>query len=91
MLDRQAVITELSPHPHTSIFKLYFEVGEWDSYPLIRAVFLVEFKKNVQLLTFVGLLDQDSSVLFVLLFFVFLYAGLFWKCRLPGSKPLSYG
>lgn len=62
MLDRQAVTTELSPHSHTSIFKLYFEVGEWDSCTLIRAVFLVEFKKNVQLLTFVVLLDQDSNV-----------------------------
>lgn len=55
---------------HIGIFKLYFEVGDLDSCSLMWSVFLVEFKKNVELfLTFVGLLEQDSNVFLFLFVF----------------------
>ena len=80
--------------PHTSIFKLYSEVGDLDSYTLIWAVFFVESKKNMQLLTFVGLLDQDSSVLFVCLFVCFLFIcmlGFSGNAGCLGQSPCHMG
>lgn len=76
--------------PHTSIFKLYSEVGDLDSYTLIWAVFFVGSKKNMQLLTFVGLLDQDSSVLFVCFLFICML-GFSGNAGCLGQSPCHMG